>query len=406
MTRLAAARENGRVTDALAVDSITSRRRAATDRAFALVPYPLLVVSMIASVTVTWAPTPSLGPVATLAGAAAAHRWYGDRLGGRPIAWYAVHFLLSATLVVLAPFFCIYAFCGYFDVHRKLPRSAHTPALIGVAAIVALGQSGGPTGVASSPWLYVVLFAVNAGLGPLMNHLGEQREADVTRREDAVRALEAEQRRTAALQAQLLEQAREAGVLDERARLSREIHDTVAQGLIGIITQLEAIDPGDDPASWRPRVSRASDVARDSLAEARRAIHALRSPALDDGNLPNAIERCVRRWAEGNCVAAAAHVDGAARPTAHDETLLRVAQEGLANVARHSGASRVAVTLTYGDRQVRLDVRDDGRGYDASRVPPGTGLTGMRARLVAAGGTLEIETAEGDGCTVSAAVPA
>ncbi|MBK8435720.1 MAG: sensor histidine kinase [Austwickia sp.] len=378
-------------------------------RAFVVIPYPLLLVSLIATAAAgAWGTTTGLAPIAALAVAAGIHRWWGDRRPGTPLAraaWYVVQALLSAGLVVLAPLFCIYAFCGYFDAARTLPRRARTPATVGVAAVVALGQSGSLAGVRANPWLYVVLFFVNAGLGPLMAYLEERREADIARREEAVRALGDEQRRSAALQAQLLDQAREAGVIDERQRLSREIHDTVAQGLIGIITQLEAIDPGDDPAGWRPRVARACEVARDSLAEARRAIHALGSPALAEDSLPVALEHAVRRWAQACDVEALMHVDGTAGPGRHDEALLRVAQEAMANIARHSGASRAAITLTYDDREVRLDVRDDGRGFDPTQVAAGTGLTGMRSRIVGVGGELHVETAPGSGCTVSAAVP-
>lgn len=374
--------------------------------ALRLIPYPLMVVSLVATAgTLDWGMPVDLEWAACFAAVVLAYRWWGDRRSGLRAGWFWSHLVLCAALVSAVPFTCIYAFTGYVDAQRRLPRRQTTAGMIGTATVVAIGQTGGLPGVIARPWLYLVLFLVNAGLGALMTHLGEQRERDVDRREEAVKALEAEHRRTAALQEQLLEQAREAGVLDERARLSREIHDTVAQGLIGIITQLEAIDARGDRSDWQARVEVASRVARDSLAEARRAIHALGSPALEADGLPTAIERTAQRWAEINGVAALVHIEGPAKPTAHDETLLRVAQEGLANVARHAGASQVALTLTYDAREVRLDVRDDGRGFDAACVPFGAGLRGMRARIAAVGGSLEIETAAQDGCTVSAAVP-
>ena len=116
--------------------------------------------------------------------------------------------------------------------------------------------------------------------------------------------------------------------------------------------------------------------------------------------------RAVHRWGEANAAQVSVHVEGEARTTGHDETLLRAMQEALANAARHSGATRVAVTLTYDDRETRLDVRDDGRGFDPDRVSPGAGLTGLRQRVAETGGSLEIETGSGEGCTVSVAVPA
>ncbi len=374
--------------------------------ALRILPYTLMVVSLVATVgTLDWGIGASLPQIFALAAAVLGYRWWGERRPGVRIAWFVTHSVLTLVLVAVAPFCCIYAFTGYIDAQHRLPRRLMMPAMVATAGVVALGQTGGVRSLTQRPWLYLVLFIVNAALGTLMTRLGLQREREVERREAAVRALEAEQRRNAALQAQLLEQAREAGVLDERARLSREIHDTVAQGLIGIITQLGSIDPDDDAAAWQARVRTADTVARESLAEARRAIHALGSPRLDRDDLPAALRSAVVRWSEASGVEAIVHVDGVARPTAHDETLLRVAQEAMANAARHADATRVAVTVTYGDREVRLDVRDDGRGFDPARVPAGTGLAGIRARVAAADGTLEIETGEGEGCAVSAAVP-
>lgn len=370
-----------------------------------LMPYALLAVSLLATAAApVWGPARwGMGPVLALGALAAVHRWWGDRRAGS-VGWLAGQLVLITALVVLAPFACIYAFSGYFDVQRILRAPARTPTMVAVAAVVAFGQVGGVVGVRDVPWLYGVLLLVNAGLAPLMGHLAQQREDDILRREEAVLALEAEQRRTASLQQQLLDQARDAGILDERARLSREIHDTVAQGLIAIITQLEAIGDEDDAASWQPRVRRASGVARDSLAEARRAIHALGSPALETASVPDALQTVVRRWSEASEIDGFVVVEGQARPTRSDETLLRVVQEGLANAARHSGAHRVAVTLTYAD-DVRLDVRDDGCGFDLSAVRPGTGLIGMRARVQEAGGTLVLESEPGEGCAISVAVP-
>ena len=98
-------------------------------------------------------------------------------------------------------------------------------------------------------------------------------------------------------------------------------------------------------------------------------------------------------------------MDGEPAPSPFDAELLRICQEGLANVVRHGAASRVMVTLGYSADQVRLDVRDDGRGFDPATVRSGHGLPGIRQRLAIIGGTLEIETSEGGGCTISAAVP-
>ncbi len=173
------------------------------------------------------------------------------------------------------------------------------------------------------------------------------------------------------LQAQLLIQAREAGAGDERQRMAREIHDTIAQGLTGIVTQLEAAQQTGNDAERERRIDNAKRLARDSLAEARRSVQALRPQALEDSRLPEALADEVARWSATSGVAGEMETTGQAR-LLHPEvevTLLRVAQEALANVAKHAGASRAGVTLSYMEDVVSLDVRDDGAGFAVA--PPG-----------------------------------
>jgi signal transduction histidine kinase len=232
---------------------------------------------------------------------------------------------------------------------------------------------------------------------------------------------EANQRRAdmmaenAGLQAQLLTQAREAGVLEERQRLAREIHDTLAQGLTGIITQLEAAQRTSDDTEHNRRIGDAKQLARDSLTEARRSVQALKPGALEGARLPEALAEEAARWSATSGVAADVTTTGQARPL-HPEvevTLLRVAQEALANVAKHASASRAAVTLSYMEDVVTLDVLDDGRGFDVDgrESSPrgdgsGFGLTAMRQRVRRLDGQLEIESEDGGGTAVSASVPA
>jgi len=180
---------------------------------------------------------------------------------------------------------------------------------------------------------------------------------------------------------------------------------------VAVVTQLEAIDDttlADDAA--RRRVDNAKALARQSLDEARRAVDALRPPALDDATLAEAIEATLDGWGEVNRIAIDLTVSGTPRSTAADPALLRVVQEALSNVARHSGACRVAVSLDYLDDEVLLDVHDDGAGFrpETGRRPSATGghgLSSMAERLRLAGGVLAVESAPGAGCVVSAAVP-
>lgn len=206
------------------------------------------------------------------------------------------------------------------------------------------------------------------------------------------------------LQAQLLVQAHEAGVQDERQRMAGEIHDTLAQGLAGIVTQLSAATPSD----WEHRVSTAVSLARANLDEARRSVSALRPPALDSAALPEALGEVASGWSSMHGVPVSVTLTGSARAM-HPEVevaLLRTAQEALANVAKHAFASRVGLTLSYMEDVVTLDVRDDGVGFDLGVASSGFGLTAMRHRVHRLAGALAVESEPGQGTAISARVPA
>jgi signal transduction histidine kinase len=226
------------------------------------------------------------------------------------------------------------------------------------------------------------------------------------------RRLEATIAENAGLHRQLLAQAREAGVLDERRRMAREIHDTLAQGLTGIVTQLQAAEqaasrtPGDQ-AGWRRHVDAATRLARESLTEARRSVDALRPEPLECGRLSEALADVAERWSVLNGIPAQVTTTGTARPIDPEAgfALLRAAQEGLANVARHARASRVGLTISYMENEVALDVRDDGVGFDPAVAGSGFGLVAMRQRITALSGTLQVESEPGGGTAISACVP-
>ncbi|MGI5504868.1 histidine kinase [Lentzea sp. CA-135723] len=196
-------------------------------------------------------------------------------------------------------------------------------------------------------------------------------------------------------------------VLAERARVSREMHDTVAQGLTGIVTQLEVaeeLSSADDAV--RGRIATARRLARDSLVEVRRSIEALRPGPLRDGRLSEAVERAVDAWRSEHGVVATCTVTGSARPLSADTevAVLRSAQEALANAGRHARAGRVDVTLSYMEDVVVLDVMDDGVGFDPS--VRGFGLTGMEERVSLLGGTVTVESAPGNGTAVNVTLDA
>ena len=269
-------------------------------------------------------------------------------------------------------------------------------------------------------WLVLVLFnLVVAGSVSWFAMIAEQEDAKRRRLMaelgEANRQLTETVQENAGLHAQLLTQAREAGVLDERQRMAREIHDTLAQGLTGIITQLEAAEQTRDrSADWRRHVDNALALARESLTEARRSVRAVRPETLETARLPDALVELGGRWSALNGVRAEVATTGTPRPL-HPEvevTLLRAAQEALANVARHAAASRVGLTLSYMTDVVTLDVRDDGTGFDVTGQPAprepggGYGLTAMRQRVTRVGGELAVESEPGGGTAISASVPA
>jgi signal transduction histidine kinase len=216
-----------------------------------------------------------------------------------------------------------------------------------------------------------------------------------------------------ATRSELAAAERERGRLAERQRLARDIHDTLAQGFVSIVLQLQAAEAElpDGAAEARGHLERARRTAADNLAEARRLVWDLRPAPLRAAPLGEALGRLAGRVAEETGLVATATVTGTPRPLSPDAevTLLRVTQEALANVTRHAQAGRVAVTLSYMDGETTLDVRDDGTGFtlngDGQGTGGGLGLHGMRERVEALGGRLAVETAPGRGTTIAVTVP-
>ncbi|WP_243772503.1 sensor histidine kinase [Actinomadura barringtoniae] len=208
---------------------------------------------------------------------------------------------------------------------------------------------------------------------------------------------------------ELADAQRSAGVLEERERLAREIHDTLAQGLtsMGMLLQAAEREWDSDPATARDHVRQAADAAEGNLEEARRFVRGLAPADLAGGSLAEALRRMIEREAPGTVL----RLDGDERPLAPEgeAVLLRVAQGALANAREHAGAGTIVVTLTWLDGAVTLDVADDGAGFDPSSPGPsaagrGYGLRAMRDRLAAVDGTLVIESAPGEGTVVAARI--
>lgn len=335
----------------------------------------------------------------------------------RAVVYYAGLIVLIGILIVLSPFFGFFGFTGYLHA-AILPSRLRITAMVVTAFLMATTQVGGVQNLHGGTLAaYAALVLVNVVIAGTMTAQGiaerersRQRAQMIEELGEANRRLRETMEENAGLHAQLVVQAHEAGILDERQRMAGEIHDTIAQGLAGIVTQLAAADQADaDPERRRRHLELAARLARESLAEARRSVQALRPGPLAEAHLPEAIRDMAGKWSETSGVPVRVEVTGvpAPLPPALEVVLFRTAQEGLANIAKHAGASQARVTLSYTHELAMLDVVDDGAGFDTTqRGSDSYGLTAMRQRLHQVGGTLEIESRPGDGTAVSARVPA
>ena len=207
----------------------------------------------------------------------------------------------------------------------------------------------------------------------------------------------------------LAQAERDRAVTDERARLARDIHDTLAQSLSAIELLLRAADDavGTDDERAHDLVGQARGAARDSLAEARRVVQDLTPPDLDRTTLVAALRRVAERQPLDVSVRTAGDVRPLPVPV--ETALLRIAQSALANVVQHSGADRARLTLTYEQDTVTLDVVDDGRGFDPELTTGapgrGFGLPSVRSRARELGGTVTLETSPGTGTALAVTLP-
>ncbi|HEU4848214.1 MAG TPA: GAF domain-containing sensor histidine kinase, partial [Rubrobacteraceae bacterium] len=205
--------------------------------------------------------------------------------------------------------------------------------------------------------------------------------------------------------AELFARSTRLGAVEERNRLAREIHDTLAQGLTATALQLESADALLDAGSEKAHepLRRALSLTRSNLEEARRSVLDLRASPLEGRPLSEALKALVERWeAETGIAARYGAVNGSRPlPPSVEAALYRICQEALTNVARHAGAERATVRLVATPDRVRLAVEDDGRGFDAAGVPEDRhGIVGMRERAEVLGGTLEASSGPGEGTRI------
>ena len=195
-------------------------------------------------------------------------------------------------------------------------------------------------------------------------------------------------------------------IANERQRMARELHDTLSQGLAGVILQLEAADAHlthDRPAKAQSIIGNAMEQARVTLAEARHAIDDLRQPSLDD--LDSALRLEISRFTDATGIPCDYHADHSQPvPDPVKETVLRVVAEALTNVAHHAQAKHVAVEVRMKDKHLSVTIQDDGVGFDASAIPAGHyGLLGIRERVRLMNGKFEIQN--DNGATLKIEIP-
>lgn len=307
------------------------------------------------------------------------------------VLWVVASFAVSADFVWLAfPLFFLYLFL------LPLPAGLIAVVVVTGAAIGALAGDGMlEVGEVVGPIVGAVVAVISA---VSYRSLSEEHQ----RTQQLLVALEA----TRGL---LAEADRERGALDERRRVARDVHDTIAQGLSSIILLARAAELSPDDES--DRVSQIAEIAQANLNDARRIVSALSPPELDADPLPDAILTVVKRVDNTTAVNTWFVCVGehARLPLDQEVALLRVTQGALANVAAHSGAGRAEVVLTYESDSTTLVIADDGVGFDGSNASQtsdsGFGVSVMEDRVEAVGGTLAIDTTRGNGTIVTAKIP-
>lgn len=329
-------------------------------------------------------------------------------------AWLGLVVLLWLALMAIHADFSWLAFPLFF-LHLHLLRQR--PALLAIGLLTVV--------VVLAQWLHAREFAVAMLLGPLVGAafsvvMGTAYRALYTEGVNQRRALE-ELRRT---RAALAREEHRAGMLAERERLAREIHDTLAQGLSSIVlvarAARSALEAGDTDVAAQ-RIETMGTTAAENLDEARDFVRGL-SAGTDEAasgalagrftRLCSATERSARDQGQDFRCIFRQDGDPVSLPAGASGALLRAAQSALANVVAHAGASRAVLSLGYLPDEVTLDVYDDGGGLDLHALPlqpradgTGFGLSSLRARVQALGGDVDIESTPGEGTVIAVRIP-
>lgn len=317
--------------------------------------------------------------------------------------YVAAAIALTITMYALVPVMAVLLFALYPQIWSLLPTrravAATAVTSLSVGAVVLVQGDFTEDAVGWASFIVISLFP-SILLGLWITRIIEQshERARLVAELDTTRA-------------ELARVSHEAGVLAERERLAKDLHDTLAQGSTSVLLLLQAARKAlhGDMSRCEQHLVLAEETTRENLREIRSLVAALTPAELDGASLPAALERLTSRIGRELDVAATMTTTGEHRRLAPDceVALLRVTQEALANVRKHAEATTVSVSLDYSPDDVRLSVTDDGRGFAPSaRLAGGFGLDGLRSRVRHAGGSLDIHTSPGNGVTVLVRLPA
>ncbi|MFD0558306.1 signal transduction histidine kinase [Stackebrandtia endophytica] len=319
-----------------------------------------------------------------------------NRLGAGNLLWLGSVLSVYVALVLVAPAFAWCAIPLYFLCLRLMTARATVIAAVALTAAVIAGQLRITQVVEPS------LVLAPLGIAAMITAVFWVLQTEIRWRQQLINEL------TVARDSLAAEQIH-SGVLAERQRLAREIHDTVAQGLSSISMLLQAADRGWESPRARGLVAQAAAVADENLAEARRVVHDLSPARLDDTALPEALRGLCSDVTDRTGLSVEFRTDGASATVAEEVStvLLRVAQAALGNVVEHARADHAVVTLSHLASGLVLEVTDDGGGFDSATSTPhrGFGIPGMHARVSDAGGDLVVRSVPGEGTTVTATIP-
>jgi signal transduction histidine kinase len=322
----------------------------------------------------------------------------------RPSCWPGRVFMLAvvALLTVGAVFqpamsFTLFAVCpmAFMALELREAICVVVPANLVPILAAAVDGSGGLLRALVPGTLFTITFAVLVGTWITRIVTQSQERAEL------IAELEASREEVGRL-------SREAGVTAERSRLAAEIHDTLAQGFTSLVTLVQAAESelDSDTAKARKHLTLAARTARENLTEARALVAGLMPTALGTGSLDEAIRRQLERFAEETSINVTYHADAgsAELPTVLEVVLLRMVQESLTNIRKHTQATEVVITLRLNENCLTLRVRDNGAGFDPAAPVDGFGLRGMRNRAKQVDGHLIVHSGT-DGTSVELEVP-